>query len=157
MNSQTLPITPKPSSLPGQRPISPPPSSPPPTPSPNTPALPHDQALALVAPTCPACHTQVRPTDYYCFNCGQDLQQATKPISWVNLFATSLGSLLFPPLGIVWGIRYLKKPNPRAKLTGELAIGLTVISMIALALYMVNLIDYLNQEVARQMENLQQF
>ncbi|MDO8551519.1 MAG: hypothetical protein Q7S03_02465 [bacterium] len=52
-----------------------------------------------------------------------------------------LASFLLPPLGLIWGFRYLKNNDQKVKIVGLVAILLTVVSLIItvwLSLYLMN-------------------
>lgn len=79
---------------------------------------------------CPSCHMIVRPTDYFCFNCGKSLLLKPLSISTGRQILIYLGSFLLPPLGLFWGWRYLRQGERKSKIVGLIAIILTVISLI---------------------------
>ena len=112
------------------------------------------QAQAAVV-TCPVCHVGVKPTDYFCANCGRELHAKPKSVSLANQLAVYVGSLLLPPLGFVWGWRYLKQEGSESKRVGWVAIVLTVVSLVAATAWTIATINTVNEQVARQMENLQ--
>jgi predicted amidophosphoribosyltransferase len=96
-------------------------------------------------PSCPQCHTPVRPTDFFCSNCGKKLK--AKPLS--TTIATEImyyiGSLALPPLGYWWGIKYLKQPDAVSKRIGILCIVITTISFIVTSIWA---LDYVNRLTA---------
>lgn len=61
-----------------------------------------------------------------------------------------LGSLLLPPLGLVWGFKYLKVKDPGVKRVGYLAIILTIISLVLTIWLSFNLVNTLNQSFKDQ-------
>ena len=79
--------------------------------------------------TCSQCKAVTATTSYFCPNCGKQLRK--KPIS------TSVGkqiyiyaiSVLFPPLGLWWGIPLLFQSDSKSKIVGLVAIVLTVVSV----------------------------
>lgn len=106
-------------------------------------------------PTCPQCHGVVRPTDYFCANCGKNLK--AKPLS--TSLATEImyyaGSVLLPPLGFWWGIKYLKQDDTTSKRIGIISMVLTTISFIITSVWIVNYINKLNAQVGSQLNGLQ--
>jgi hypothetical protein len=108
-------------------------------------------------PICPKCHTAVRPSDYFCFNCGANLHP--KPLS--TDIATEImyyaGSILLPPLGFWWGIKYLRQPDAASKRIGILCMVLTTISTIVSSIWLVNYFNKLNSQVNQQLNSLQGF
>ena len=108
-------------------------------------------------PLCSVCHAAVRPTDYFCFNCGKNLH--------LKLLSTSIGSqlvlyvktILLMPFGIVWGVRYLKQPNRASKLVGLTAIAITIILLVVITKYTVDLVNTVNEQVTQQLKSIQGF
>lgn len=79
--------------------------------------------------SCPQCHEQIVPEWYYCAHCGKVLK--IKPITvaipkQLLLYAVSF---FLAPLGLAWGIRYLRNPNRRTKLVGVVIVVLTLASL----------------------------
>ncbi|RJR28403.1 hypothetical protein C4564_05465 [Candidatus Microgenomates bacterium] len=108
-------------------------------------------------PTCPACHIAIRATDYYCFNCGKNLRPAPLPTTWQKQLEIYLGSLLLPPLGIVWGVRYLREKDKQAQIVGAIAIVVTVVTLVVVTKVSIDLFNNLNNQINSQIQNLQGF
>lgn len=104
-------------------------------------------------PTCPKCHTKVRESDYYCFNCGTNLKPAPPSISASAQMVLYLKCLLIPPFGIVWAYKYLKQPDTNSKLVGVIAIVITLAATVALIIFTNNFITTLNTEINKQMNS----
>src|SRR5689334_13095391 len=96
------------------------------------------------APTCPVCHTAVSATHYYCFNCGANLKPAPLSVSISKQISLYIKSILLPPMGIVWGMRYLRQPDPKSKLVGVIAITLTIITLVITIVAVKGVIDAVN-------------
>ena len=105
--------------------------------------------------TCPTCHTTVRITDYFCFNCGANLHPKPVSLSAVNLIPLFLGTVLLPPMGIVWGIRYIREKSSASKVVGFLAIIITIIILIIGVQVIINVINTVNNQVNSQIQNIQ--
>jgi hypothetical protein len=108
-------------------------------------------------PLCGVCHVQVRGTDYFCFNCGANLR--TKPESFGapmvgKIFA---GAFLVPPMGIIWGIRFLRSSDPSVKTAGAVSVLLTSAVLIWLTLTSISLVNTINAQVNSQIQNIQGF
>lgn len=106
---------------------------------------------------CPGCHIAVRPTDYFCFNCGKNLHSAppgTTPADQIKLY---LGSVFLAPMGIFWGLRYLRVDNRRSKIVGIIAIVLSVVMIILVARYTVHLVNTINSQVEKQLQGIEEF
>lgn len=108
-------------------------------------------------PKCPRCHIEVKETDFFCFNCGKNLKP--KPVSTEigTLFLYYLGTILLPPLGLFWGIRYLRNPDRRSKLHGLILIAITSVEVLFLSVWSVNFINGINTTVNQQLQQYQGF
>ena len=106
-------------------------------------------------PTCPQCHTAVRATDFFCFNCGKNLKPKPLATSLETLLPYYLGSIILPPLGLVWGIKYVRQQSRTAKIHGAVFIVITVIEVILLTVWTVNFVNTLQAQVNSQLNGLQ--
>ena len=104
---------------------------------------------------CPQCHTSVRPTDYYCFNCGKNLHPAPPDTSSATLIGYFFGSIILPPLGIVWGFKYTHHSDIKIKIFGWSLIILTILELVIVTKGIIDLYNNINDQVLKQMENLQ--
>ena len=98
-------------------------------------------------PTCPRCHTTVRATDYYCFNCGKSLKQAPLLTDNTTIVGFFLKVLLLPPLGIVWGINYIKQKDDRSKFVGIAAIVITIIELVLVVQWTLSILNGVNSQM----------
>lgn len=103
---------------------------------------------------CPACHIAVKPTDYYCYNCGKNLKPKPASTSWITQLSLYVGSIILPPMGIIWGIRYLREKESNAKIIGMICIILTVVVLVVAIQATINLVNYVNNQVNIQTQNL---
>lgn len=106
---------------------------------------------------CPACHIAVRPTDYFCFNCGKNLHAAspgTAPADQIKLY---LGSVFLAPMGIFWALRYLREESQKSKIVGIVAMALSVVTIIIAVQYAVNLVNSINSQVGKQLQGIEGF
>ena len=106
---------------------------------------------------CPGCHASVRPTDYFCFNCGKSLKSKPPSTSLTRQLLIYAGSIFLPPLGIIWGIRYLRQDDQSSKIIGWLAIILTLLSIIVSIKLTFDVVNGINEAVNSQMQNFQGF
>lgn len=67
------------------------------------------------------------------------------------------GSVLLPPLGFWWGIKYLKQTDAISKRIGIISMVLTAISFIATSIWAVDYINKINAQVGSQLNGLQGF
>jgi len=63
-----------------------------------------------------------------------------------------LKSIIFLPLGIIWGIRYLRQPDKRSKIVGLITIILTIVIIVIATRATVNFIDTLNDQINSQLQ-----
>lgn len=106
---------------------------------------------------CPGCHIAVRPTDYFCFNCGKNLHAmppGTTPADQIKLYA---GSILLAPMGIFWGLKYLKEQDDKTKIVGVVAMILSGITFIIAAQYTMAFVNSLNSQVGQQLQGIEGF
>lgn len=108
-------------------------------------------------PVCPQCHAPVRPTDYFCYNCGKNLKPAPQATNFETLAKYYIGSILLPPLGIIWGVKYLRQGDAKGRIHGFILIGITVLELIYLTIWTVNFINQINAQVNQQLNGLQGF
>jgi hypothetical protein len=103
---------------------------------------------------CPICHLSVRPTDYFCSNCGRNLRPS--PLSTALTVQTMLyiKSILLPPMGIIWGIRYLRQPDIKSKIVGIVSIVITITLLLLMIKWTINLIDTVNDAVNSSMNGM---
>ena len=120
-----------------------------------------DQPVTPPVPTpsmnCPQCHQPIKPTDYFCPNCGKSLKAPPPPTTIVRQALLYIGSIALPPMGIVWGWKYIKQPNQKSKLIGIVAVVLTILSLVISTKLAIDYINKVNQEVTKQLNGLQGF
>jgi hypothetical protein len=103
---------------------------------------------------CPQCHVTVRPTDYFCYNCGHNLQPVPPSISLADQLALYIKSILLPPFGVLWAIKYLKQNSNKSKIVGLTAIILTLVSLLVCSILFKNLADEVNNQITNQLNTL---
>ncbi|MCX6704606.1 MAG: hypothetical protein NTZ07_04160, partial [Candidatus Woesebacteria bacterium] len=101
---------------------------------------------------CPTCHQPVKLTDYFCSNCGKNLRPRPLSTSLVSQISLYIKTLLLPPLGFIWGYRYLRQSGTGSKIVGLITIVITVIEVILLIKFTVNLVNTVNQHVYQQIQ-----
>ena len=103
---------------------------------------------------CSVCHVSVRPTDFFCYNCGKNLQEkplSTSPVREILYYA---GSIFLPPLGLWWGIKYLRQPDLKSKRIGWISIILTFASVLITVAWTVNFINGVTSQVNSQLNGI---
>jgi hypothetical protein len=104
---------------------------------------------------CPGCHLPVGPTDYFCANCGKNLHPPPVSLSAGTIVSLCLGSLILPPMGIIWSFKYLRDSRTPAKLFGLALILVTVVLLIVLTQWTISVINQVNDKVNSQIGNIQ--
>lgn len=80
--------------------------------------------------TCKYCDFTVAENFYFCPNCGKKIKEPPLSTSISKQIYIYAISIIFPPLGLWPGIKYLLDKNPKAKVIGIVAIILTTVSLI---------------------------
>jgi hypothetical protein len=110
-----------------------------------------------IAPICPICHVTVRPSDFFCYNCGKNLHPKPLATDIATQILYYAGSIILPPMGFIWGIRYLKDKNTNAKIIGSILFLITIVELVFLTVLSVRLVNSINDQVNKQLENIQMF
>ena len=90
---------------------------------------------ALPPSVCPTCHQPILSQYYFCPNCGKKINEA--PLSttlqtqaWIYAFSIILPMICFIFVTRWPGIKYFKSEDPKAKLIGQIAWTLLILSTI---------------------------
>ncbi len=97
--------------------------------------------------SCPQCHQPIREQDYFCPNCGKNLKPAPPSTSVGKQIMLYVGSLLLPPIGVVWAVPYLRQPDTRSKMVGFITLAVTAISLILSVIALQGFYNYINDQV----------
>ncbi|MFC1789953.1 hypothetical protein ACFLZP_00545 [Patescibacteria group bacterium] len=115
-------------------------------------SLPAKDERELLA--CSKCHQPVNETDYFCHNCGQNLKPAPPPTDISKLILLFVKSALLPPMGIIWGLRYLRQKDKKSKLFGLTAIVITILVLVMAIRFTINFSNTVNEKMNDQFQNL---
>ena len=107
--------------------------------------------MEVMEEECLKCHVAVRSTDYFCYNCGNNLKPVPPSVSLIGQTTLYIRSVLIPPFGILWAIKYLKQNNAKSKIVGIVAIIFTLISLIICSILFKNFVNNLNNQVNEQL------
>lgn len=99
---------------------------------------------------CTKCHIVVRATDYFCFNCGNNLKPTPPSIKFIDQLVLYIKSILLPPFGIFFAIVYLKQNDSKSKIIGTIAILLTLISLVVSIILFADFMKTLNEQLNNQ-------
>ena len=78
---------------------------------------------------CPTCHSPTQPEWYFCPQCGKVLQEKPIHITVGKQILMYLVSFFLAPLGLVWGIKYVRNKDRKVKVVGLVSIVLTVLAL----------------------------
>jgi hypothetical protein len=95
--------------------------------------------IALVP--CPSCQFQTQPDWYFCPNCAKELREKPPVISVGKQIFMYLVSFFLTPLGLGWGIKYIKFKDQKTKTIGIICIVLTALSLIFMVMSVKSFID----------------
>lgn len=98
----------------------------------------------------------VRVTDYYCANCGKNLKPAPLLTDTITLIGFFLKVLLLPPLGLWWGLQYLKQKDDKSKIVGVAAMVVTIIELILVVQWTVGIVGTVGSQM-NSLQNIQGF
>lgn len=84
---------------------------------------------------CITCNNPIEAQWYFCPNCGAQLKEKEKiivitPGKQAMIYAVSF---FLAPLGLGWGLRYIRNNDPKVRMVGWIAIILTIISLLLVA------------------------
>ena len=85
-----------------------------------------------INPTCQSCHTAVRVTDFYCFNCGKNLYPEKPSTSVGTQTWLYIKSAVLIPFGVIWAIPYLRQSDKKSRIIGWVSVIITVVTVIYL-------------------------
>lgn len=102
---------------------------------------------------CPACHSPVADSYYFCPNCGKQLNEP--PISLSKQLGVYALSILLPPLGLWPGIKYIIHGDEKTKKVGLIAVILTIFATIVTVWLFLGLMSGLTSGVGSQFNQYQ--
>ena len=103
--------------------------------------------------TCPFCHVKVAPDQYFCQNCGKKLHEP--PPSVMRQLYIYTVSIILPPSGLWYGIKYLPNKSGKVRAVGWIALVLTLTSLAISIIISVKLVDYYTKQFNEQMQQYQ--
>src|SRR3989344_4634402 len=76
--------------------------------------------------SCKKCHYVNSKEWYFCPNCGRKLRRPPLSTSFLSQLSVYLVCILFPPFGIIPGIKYLLQRKTKSAVIGFVCIALTI-------------------------------
>jgi hypothetical protein len=79
---------------------------------------------------CPKCQHPIDSVDFYCRNCGKNINPVPLSTSASVLIILFIKTILLPPLGLFWGYKYLRQSDSLSKAVGAAIIFITLLETI---------------------------
>lgn len=100
---------------------------------------------------CPTCHVTVRPTDYFCYNCGKNLKPKPPSVSPASLVFFFLMSALVPVAGVVLSIKYLRAQGNTYKMYGIAGLIVTGVSLLFTVQFTISFMQEFERQLNAQL------
>lgn len=83
---------------------------------------------------CSNCRATIQAIWFFCPNCGKVLKEKPISVSIGKQILVYVVSFFFAPLGLMWGVKYVRNSNTKTKIIGLISIILTFLAL-GLTLY----------------------
>lgn len=90
---------------------------------------------------CPACQFKIQSDWFFCPNCAKELKEKPPIITIGRQIFMYLVSFFLTPLGLGWGLKYVKYKDPKTKIIGIVCIALTILSFIFMIISLKSFIE----------------
>lgn len=90
---------------------------------------------------CPFCHFKTQNGWFFCPNCGKELKEKILVISVSKQILIYSVSFFLAPLGLGWGLKYVRSTDQKIKTIGIISIVLTILSITLMIIASKNFID----------------
>jgi hypothetical protein len=90
---------------------------------------------------CPTCQFKIQSDWFYCPNCAKRLKEKVLITSIPKQILIYFVSFFLSPLGLGWGLKYIRFQDKKIKTIGIISIILTVLSIVLMSLVFKNFID----------------
>lgn len=87
---------------------------------------------------CPTCKYKIQSDWFFCPNCAKELKEKIPIISIPKQLWIYFVSFFFSPLGLVWGIKYIRSTDRKVKIIGLISILLNVTAIILMFITLKN-------------------
>jgi hypothetical protein len=102
---------------------------------------------------CPACQFKTESDWFFCPSCAKELKEKVPVISISKQILIYGVSFFLAPLGLGWGLKYIKSTDQKTKKVGIISIVLTVASIILMIMASKNFID----QYSKILNNISQY
>ena len=99
---------------------------------------------------CFKCHQQVNANDYFCPFCGNKIRSPPPSTSISGIIVLLIKTVFLPPLGFIWGYRYLRQADNKSKIVGVVVIIITLAELIYGVVATVEIVDTANKQINQQ-------
>lgn len=99
---------------------------------------------------CFKCHQQINANDYFCPFCGNKIRSLPPSTTFWGIVWLLVKTILLPPLGFIWGYRYLKQTDTKSKIVGVAVILMTLVELIYGIVSTVEIVDTANKQINQQ-------
>lgn len=90
---------------------------------------------------CPACQFKIQNEWFFCPNCGRNLKEKAPDVTFTKQILIYFVSFFFTPLGLGWGLKYVRSTDKKVKTVGIISIVLTILSIILVSMVFKGFID----------------
>ena len=91
--------------------------------------------------TCSFCKFNIQNDWFFCPNCGKQLKEKEITITTSKQILIYFVSFFLAPLGLGWGLKYIRSKDNKIRTVGIISIVLTVLSIIMLIFATKSFID----------------
>lgn len=102
--------------------------------------------------SCKKCHYVISKEWYFCPNCGRKLRKVPLSTSFLKQVSLYLICIIFPPFGIVPGVKYLLQRRTKPVIVGLVCILLTIAATAVTLLAAQRLFFELQKQIDSQMQ-----
>lgn len=90
---------------------------------------------------CPVCQFKIQGDWFFCPNCSKTLKEKALEITFSKQILIYFVSFFLAPLGLGWGLKYVRSADKKVKTVGIISIVLTVLSIILISMVFKGFID----------------
>lgn len=99
----------------------------------------------------------MRSEYYFCYNCGKNLHPVPLSTTVARQMGLYVGSILLAPMGLIWGMRYLRETSSKAKIIGVVCMTLTVITLVIMTKLASDFVYGASEMATKQLNAIQGF